>query len=120
MHNLSEAKRNLLTQEKPLIIDGGLGTHMESEYGCDLHDPKWSTKILDTNPSIVENSHIDYFKAGAQAAITCTYRTNMDSYGHKYAPFKESIDLAVKVAKNAVDKTSQEPRLVIGSVGPYG
>ena len=120
MHNLSENKRRLLTQKEPLVIDGGLATHMEEHYGCDLHDPKWSTKILDTDPSIVENSHIDYFNAGAQAAITCTYRTNMDSYGHKYAPFKESIDKAVEVAKNAVDKSSQEPRLVIGSVGPYG
>lgn len=120
MENLPESKQKLLTQDRPLVIDGGLATHMEEHYGCDLHDPKWSTKILDNDPSIVENSHHDYFKAGAQAAITCTYRTNIDSYGHQYGPFKESIDLAVKVAKNAVEKANDEPRLVIGSVGPYG
>lgn len=92
---------------------------MEAAYGCDLCDEKWSTKVLDTDPSIVEASHKDYFNAGAQAAISCTYRTNPDSYDHE-SDFKKSINLAVKVAKDAGDQVCKEERLIIGSVGPYG
>jgi homocysteine S-methyltransferase len=93
---------------------------MEEAYGCDLHDPKWSTKILDETPELVQNSHRDFFMAGAQGAITCTYRTNIDSYDNDPVKFKESIDLAIKVCKNAVDECANEERLIIGSVGPYG
>ena len=93
---------------------------MEDKYGCNLHDEKWSTLVLDQDPHIVENAHGDYFQAGAQAAITCTYRTNPDSYGDDIKGFHQSIEKAVKVAKSAASKHSDETRLIIGSVGPYG
>jgi homocysteine S-methyltransferase len=78
-----------------LIIDGGLATHLEDKYGCNLHDEKWSTLVLDRDPQIVENAHGDYFQAGAQAAITCTYRTNPESYGDDINGFHQSIKKAV-------------------------
>lgn len=46
-----------------------MATHLEEAYGCDLKSGegsmKWSTKILDSQPEIVQAVHRDFFEAGA-------------------------------------------------------
>ena len=105
---------------KPLILDGGLGTHLEDKYGCNLAHHLWSSKVLEDDPEIIMKAHMDYFEAGAHAAITCTYRTNIDSFEHDHSKFASSINAAIKMAKKAADAYPKEERLIIGSVGPFG
>lgn len=56
-----------------VIIDGGLATELE-QRGMDLRDPLWSAKVLIEQPELIKDVHYDYFKSGADVAITATYQ----------------------------------------------
>ncbi|VTP65573.1 Homocysteine S-methyltransferase [Serratia rubidaea] len=58
-----------MADERALILDGALATELEAR-GCDLSDPLWSAKVLLENPTLIYQVHLDYFRAGAQCAIT--------------------------------------------------
>ena len=40
----------------------------------DLRDPLWSAKVLIEQPELIKDVHYDYFKSGADVAITATYQ----------------------------------------------
>lgn len=51
--------------------------------GCDLTDSLWSAKVLLENPQLVYDVHLNYFRTGAQVAVTASYRTApVDSTAH--------------------------------------
>ena len=126
----------LLTQKEIIILDGALATELESR-GCDLSNALWSAEVLISDPSLIYRTHLDYYRAGADVAITASYQaTPLGLQKHLGLDEHRSIELiqqSAKLAKQARDAFERELEekevspveltkdlLVAGSVGPYG
>lgn len=117
----------LLADNRTLVLDGAMATELEAR-GCDLTDPLWSAKVLIENPELIYQVHLDYFKAGAQCAITASYQATPQGFLRRGLDESQSLALiaqSVHLAQLArTDYLAQHPQqlplLVAGSVGPYG
>ncbi|WP_142045433.1 homocysteine S-methyltransferase [Arthrobacter sp. SLBN-100] len=123
----NNALSRLLDAGGNLVLDGALATELEGR-GCDLEDPLWSAKVLLEQPELVKRVHLDYFKAGARAAITASYQATPLGFarrGISEAEALERVALSVRLANEArreylAGSPEAGPLLVAGSVGPYG
>lgn len=112
-----------------LILDGALATELE-KHGCDLDDPLWSARILLENPELIYQVHSDYFRSGADCAITASYQATIEGFAQRGIAENEALELiknTVHLARKARDDywkeemTAVRPKpLVAASVGPYG
>ena len=110
-----------------LILDGALATELERK-GADLNDPLWSAKVLLENPSLIEETHLDYLRAGADIICTATYQATLDGFvkqGFSALKAESLFELSVHLAKEAraVYLSENSPvfsPLVAGSIGSYG
>lgn len=120
----------ILSEYSMMILDGAFSTELERR-GCDLNDPLWSAKVLMENPEIIAAVHEDYFKAGADCAITASYQATYEGFmkrGLTKEDAKELIQLSVRIAKNVRDsfwensqnRINRPKPIVAASVGPYG
>lgn len=116
-----------------LIIDGGLGTELES-LGCDLNDPLWSGKTLIEDPSKIQQVEENYLFAGARCITTSSYQVTPQSFlEHRGIPLEEGCELILRSVETA--KAARENFLasykethggavpavfIAGSIGPYG
>ena len=120
---------SILDHYPVLVIDGALANELERR-GCDLRDTLWSAKILLEQPEMIKQVHLDYFKAGADCAITASYQATVEGFEKRGLNKKEAVDLiqkSVKLAKEAQEDFWREeanvnrPKpFVAASVGPYG
>ena len=121
---------SILDDHPALVIDGALATELERR-GCDLKDELWSAKILLEQPDIIKQVHLDYFKAGADCAITASYQATIEGFAKRGLTEKEAIGLiqkSVKLAREARDefwadmqnRAGRSKPFVAASVGPYG
>ncbi|KQB87573.1 homocysteine S-methyltransferase [Corynebacterium lowii] len=107
------------TAGTPLLLDGGLGTHLE-QRGHDISGALWSAQILEDKPAEVRAAHADFFAAGAQIATTCSYQVTFEGCGQRTQDLLEcSVRLAREAARQAEEATG-EPHWVAASIGPYG
>jgi homocysteine S-methyltransferase len=116
----------------PLVLDGGLGTLLEAR-GNDLRSDLWSARLLAERPEEVVAAHREFFEAGAEVAISCSYQASFEGFSRAGLGSEEtagllrrSVELARRAAESAgsavsvgVARTPSE-RLVAASVGPYG
>lgn len=119
----------ILTHQSVLILDGALATELEA-YGCNLDDPLWSAKVLLEQPEAIVQVHKDYFRAGADCAITASYQATLEGFAERGLSDEESIALikkSVELAREARDEVWEESSssrktkpLVAASIGPYG
>lgn len=120
----------ILDHYPALVIDGALATELERR-GHDLKDSLWSAKILLEQPNAIKQVHYDYFKSGADCAITASYQATVEGFAKRGLNVKEAIALiqrSVKLAMDARDEfwADQANRVgrarpfVAASVGPYG
>jgi homocysteine S-methyltransferase len=121
---------SILERHPALVIDGALATELERR-GCDLKDDLWSAKILLEQPEKIKQVHYDYFKAGADCAITASYQATMEGFSKRGLSEQEAIELiqkSVHLAVSARDEFWEDAShrirrskpFVAGSVGPYG
>jgi homocysteine S-methyltransferase len=121
---------SILNQYPVLVIDGALATELERR-GCDLRDELWSAKILMEQPEIIKQVHLDYFKAGADCAITASYQATIEGFARRGLKESEAIALirkSVELATEARDefwaessnRTGRPKPFVAASLGPYG
>jgi homocysteine S-methyltransferase len=121
---------SILDRYSALIIDGALATELERR-GYDLKDDLWSAKILLEQPQAIKQVHLDYFKAGADCAITASYQATIEGFQKRGLSEREAIALiqkSVQLARVARDefwgdsanRTGRAKPLVAASVGPYG
>jgi homocysteine S-methyltransferase len=121
---------SILDHYPVLVIDGALATELERR-GCDLKDDMWSAKILLEQPEIIKQVHFDYFKAGADCAITASYQATMEGFAKRGLSEKEAIALVQKSVKLALEardefwsnesnRVGRSKPFVAASVGPYG
>ncbi|KAG9999798.1 homocysteine S-methyltransferase, partial [Aureobasidium melanogenum] len=124
----------LLRDAPALILDGALATELETR-GLDLSSKLWSAKALEETPEAIYGVHLDYFRAGADIAITASYQATplglSQHLGMSLEQSQKLIRRSVELAQQARDTAIQEeqqknpsiqPRklLIAGSVGPYG
>jgi homocysteine S-methyltransferase len=106
---------------RPVVIDGGLGTHLEAR-GHDLSSSMWSARLLLEHPDEVAAVHDDFFAAGARVAISASYQASVEGFGRLGLDRAEaerlmrvSVQLAI-ASRDRVDPSGW----VAASVGPYG
>lgn len=123
-----------LFQEKIIIIDGAMGTMIQSykldeaafraerfaDWPCDI---KGNNDILVlTQPHVIEAIHAAYLEAGCDMIETNTFNANAISQAdYQMEALSYEINLAAaKIARKAADKfsTLDKPRFVVGAVGP--
>ena len=113
-----------------LILDGGLATELEAR-GCDLRDELWSARLLLEDPALIQQVHLDYYRAGADCGISASYQATIPGLmtrGLSEAEAIELIRLSVRLVIQARDQFWAEPAnrvgrmrpIVAASVGPYG
>jgi homocysteine S-methyltransferase len=101
------------------VLDGAMGTELEYR-GFDTSSLIWSAKVLLDHPQVVETIHKEYFNAGADIAITNTFRTT--KYMFQKAGYDS--DLSLSLLKKAVNivlevkKQFHEKKFVFGSIAP--
>ncbi|MNB64868.1 Homocysteine S-methyltransferase [compost metagenome] len=117
----------LLEVQPFIVLDGAMATELEAR-GCYLADSLWSAKVLVENPELIREVHLDYFRAGAQVAITASYQATAAGFaarGYDEAQSRALIGKSVELARKAREAyLAENPQagtlLVAGSVGPYG
>ena len=121
---------SILDQYPALVLDGALATELESR-GYDLHDDLWSAKILLEQPEAIKQLHYDYFKSGADCAITASYQATIEGFTKRGLSEQEAVALLQKSVRLAIeardefwaDEANREGRskpFVAASIGPYG
>jgi homocysteine S-methyltransferase len=121
---------SILDHYPVLVIDGALATELERR-GCDLRDDLWSARILLEQPEKIRQVHYDYFKAGADCAITASYQATVEGFSKRGLSEQEALALiqkSVRLAVEARDEFWADPPnrmgrsrpFVAASVGPYG
>ncbi|MDQ0173646.1 homocysteine S-methyltransferase [Paenibacillus tundrae] len=122
--------QKILAEHPVMILDGALATELE-KHGCNLDDPLWSARVLLENPDVIVQVHADYFRAGADCAITSSYQATVEGFGKKGIEEQAALELirkTVKLAAQARNEVWDEVRnivqrtkpIVAASVGPYG
>jgi len=119
----------ILAEHPVLVLDGAMATELE-QHGCDLDDPLWSARVLLEQPEKIRRVHEDYFRAGADCAITASYQATVEGFAAKGIKEEQALELirsTVKLALEARDTVwaevqhqSRPKPIVAGSVGPYG
>ncbi|SDR95271.1 homocysteine S-methyltransferase [Brevibacterium sandarakinum] len=115
---------------QPIIIDGGLGTALESR-GIDLRHELWSASLLRDAPDTLAEVHADFIRSGARIVTTASYQATPLGFERTSISAEEGrrlIERSVEVAAEAAAAVAAEPTdvesvdtaLVAGSVGPYG
>ncbi|MEU1973321.1 homocysteine S-methyltransferase [Microbacterium sp. NPDC019599] len=107
----------------PVVLDGGLGTLLESR-GNDLSSSLWSAQLLLDRPREIRAAHAEFFEAGARVAITSSYQVGYEALEAEGLD-AEAVDLlltrSVLLARHARDDAGLAGRAwIAASVGPYG
>ena len=125
-----------LLEQRILILDGAMGTMIqqykltESQYRGERFkdrpgDIKGNNDLLSlTQPQIIKDIHLQYFKAGADIVETNTFNSNrisMADYKMESLVYELNV-AAAKIAKSAAEQFTREnpakPRFVAGALGP--
>ncbi len=120
----------ILQTHPVVILDGALATELERR-GADLRDPLWSAKILLEAPELIHAVHLDYFRAGADCAITASYQATVAGFAGRglseteaFGLIQRSVQLAVAARDafwaDSAHRAGRARPFVAASVGPYG
>lgn len=121
---------SILDLRPALVIDGALATELERR-GYDLKDELWSAKILLEQPKAIKQLHSDYFKAGADCAITASYQATVEGFMNRGLNEADAIDLIKKSVRLAIEardefwsveanRAGRSKPFIAASIGPYG
>lgn len=93
----------LLEKQPFVVLDGAMATELEAR-GCNLADSLWSAKVLMENPELIRDVHLDYYRAGAQVAITASYQATPAGFAARGLDESQSrtlIGKSVELARKA-------------------
>ncbi len=97
---------------RPLVLDGGLGTLLESR-GNDVSSPLWSARVLLDDPDEVRAAHAEFAAAGADVLITASYQVGFGG------PIPDA-DVETLLRRSVSLAREAGGALVAASVGPIG
>lgn len=121
---------SLLEESGIMIIDGSMSTALE-HLGCRLNDSLWTARVMVEQPELVRQVHTDYFRAGADCGITCSYQATIPgltaagySVGEAEAVITRSVEVFLEARQTWWDAEGRAAGrlwpLCLGAVGPYG
>ena len=113
-----------------MVIDGSMSTGLEL-LGCTMKDSLWTAKILAEQPEKVKEVHLEYFRAGADCGITCSYQATIPglmAHGYSQEEAEEIIVRSIKVFLEARTQWWEKEGkaagraypLCLAGCGPYG
>ena len=119
-----------LQKTKIMVIDGSMSTGLE-QLGCCLNDSLWTAKALAQQPELVKQVHLNYFRAGADCGITCSYQATIPGLMAKGCSRQEAEALIVRSVELFLEareewwETEGKPAgraypLCLAGIGPYG
>ena len=109
--------REYLKKDKVLIFDGAMGTMLQNNGLRTGENPEL---FAYNNPDILIDIHKQYFDAGCNVVLTCTFGCNELKLPDE-VNVEEVIDNAVKRAKEAIKLSgSDKEKYVALDVGPIG
>lgn len=91
-----------LKDGRPIVLDGALATYLET-LGADISGALWSADILIKQPTLIKQTHLDYYRAGANVAITASYQASIPG-------LVKHLKLSEKDAKGVVRKSVELAR----------
>ena len=106
--------RDLLSNDKFIILDGAMGTMLQKS-GLKLGG--LPEELNFTNPDLIEDIHRQYIAAGAQAVYANTFGANRNKLKNSKYSVDEVIKKAVDIAKKACAGTDVLVALDVGSLG---
>ncbi|WP_296360125.1 homocysteine S-methyltransferase [uncultured Acidaminococcus sp.] len=127
---MRQTLEKILEKNQICVIDGSMGTALE-RLGANLNNSLWTARVLLEQPELVKKVHLDYFRAGADAGITCSYQATIPGLMANGLAEKEAEELivrSVKVFQEARDEWWEKEGKAAGRVypmclagiGPYG
>ncbi len=130
MENLHASIDDILAKNKVMVIDGSMSTALAAK-GCDLNNKLWTAAALDKASELIREVHEDYFKAGADCGISCSYQASIPgfmeagcTYEQAEALIKRSVDILIRAREswwiNEGKCSERAYPLCLASVGPYG
>ena len=113
-----------------MVIDGSMSTALEN-LGLDMNHRLWTAKALAENPELVKQVHIDYFRAGADCGITCSYQASIPGlmrcgYSEQEAEtlIRRSVEIFLEARKEWWEQEGRAAGrawpLCLAGMGPYG
>lgn len=113
-----------------LVIDGSMSTALE-QMGVNLNHKLWTAKALVECPEKVKQVHWNYFHAGADCGITCSYQATIPGLmkaGYTQAEAEHIITESVRLFLEAREEWWQAEGkaagrawpLCLAGIGPYG
>lgn len=113
-----------------LVIDGSMSTALE-RMGAALNDSLWTARVLADRPELIRQVHMEYFRAGADCGITCSYQATIPGLmncGYTKVEAEALIRRSVELFLGARDRwwaeegaaAGREYPLCLAGAGPYG
>ncbi|PIS29109.1 MAG: hypothetical protein COT43_04800 [Candidatus Marinimicrobia bacterium CG08_land_8_20_14_0_20_45_22] len=110
-----------LRDNKPLILDGAMGTEL-ARRGFPVRLPLWSAQSVLEHPDAVRKIHEDYIVSGADILTTCTFRTDTRTFqkaGLSSADAKRATFQAVDLVKQSIQDSQLVRKVwIAGSMSP--
>src|SRR3954469_7000281 len=120
---VSELREALAT--RVVVADGAMGTMLQAQDPSldDFQNLEGCNEILNvTRPDIVRSVHQAYFDVGVDCVETNTFGANLANLGEYDIAdrIEELSEAGARIAREVADawSTPDQPRWVIGSVGP--
>ncbi len=105
-----------LLKEKFLILDGGMGTLLQS---AGLHPGEYPERWNITQPEVIKKIHADYLAAGSNVISANTFGANSLKFGDN--KLESIIKAAMENARAAInDCDDKEDKFVALDIGPTG
>ena len=130
MDFMKNSVREIIDQNGVMVIDGSMSTALE-HLGANLNSKLWTARALAESPDLVKQVHLDYFRAGADCGITCSYQATIPGLmanGSTREEAEQLIARSVEIFIEARDQWWQEEGekagrawpLCLAGIGPYG
>ena len=120
----------ILKNKEVMVIDGSMSTALE-RLGADNSSRLWTAAALADNPELIKQVHHEYFRAGADCGITCTYQATIPGlmeHGYSEEEAEKLIADSIRLFREARDEWWQDEGkesgrdypLCLAGIGPYG
>ena len=122
--------QDVLDRNGIMVIDGSMSTALEA-LGANTKSSLWTAAAMAEQPELVKQVHLDYFRAGADCGITCSYQATipgLTAHGYSVEEAERILADSVKVFLEARDEWWDEEGCAAGraypvclaGIGPYG